>query len=152
MIEFNLMKNKDKNSIELPEGAAILFSEPLEGVVPDDIRQWLSDHDNERGLAVAMARVNNKVGLLYHDLNDPDVPYNLELKTIFNEWWSLEKELDEKIIKILHEENASGKANHNIAEKGLHYVIMPFMERNGFRDGAGWWVEKSKENNRARNR
>ena len=25
---------------------------------------------------------------------------------------------------------------------GLRYIIKPFMERNGYRDGAGWWVKK----------
>ena len=134
------MKNKD--TIDFPEGAEILFSEPLEGFMPDDIRQWLSDHDNEHGLAVATARVHNKVGWLHHDLNDPDIPYTLEIRAVFDEWYSFEKELYERIITILRAENASGKANHTITEKGLHYVILPFMERNGFRDGSGWWVEK----------
>ena len=26
--------------------------------------------------------------------------------------------------------------------KGMWYIVKPFMERNGFRDGAGWWVDE----------
>lgn len=29
----------------------------------------------------------------------------------------------------------------NLSDKGLHYVVLPFMERNGYRDGAGWWIK-----------
>ena len=68
-------------------------------------------------------------------------PYNVR-QCIFKEWWSFQQELYTKIIVILKEENAAGKTKHKISNKGLHYVILPFMERNGYRDGAGWWVKK----------
>lgn len=31
-----------------------------------------------------------------------------------------------------------------IPERGYNTVLKPFMERNGFVDGRGWWIHKEK--------
>ena len=126
-----------------PDNAVVLSSEPLKGYCPQDIRLWLYQNSSEADFATALAMVHNQSGWLSHDLDELEEPEHSKALAIFNEWWELQKELYDKIIVILKSENASGKANHRIADKGLHYVILPFMERYGYRDGAGWWVKKT---------
>lgn len=36
-------------------------------------------------------------------------------------------------------ENESG-SHHVLSGIGTHYIVLPFMERNGFLDGSGWWI------------
>ena len=124
---------------------AILFKAPLEGYVPNDVRQWLKEqHSTDAALAEAMASVGRKVGWLHHELNDPDndeaqiEKYDKE----FDAWWDLEKELVAEIICRLNEQNRTTGTSYVTDGKGWHYIIEPFMEQNGFRDGAGWWVRK----------
>ena len=127
------------------ESPAILCGEPLAGYTPTDIRKWIQDNGNTDAVfAEAMAAVGRKVGWLHHELNDPDnddvmiEKYDKE----FEVWWALEKELVVEIIRRLEEQNRTAGTNHTTEGKGWHYIIEPFMEQNGFRDGAGWWVRK----------
>lgn len=126
-------------------GAAILCGEPLIGYSPTDIRQWLQENGHtDAAIAEAMAAVGQKVGWLHHELNAPDnddaqiSKYNKE----FDAWWDMEKELVAEIIHRLEEQNRTADTNHTTEGKGWHYIIEPFMEQNGFRDGAGWWIRK----------
>lgn len=120
------------------EDIYVLTSEPLKGYTPEDVRTWLQDNTEESALAEALAQVHNKTGLMGHELDETD---NACFEKAYEEWWALEKELYAKIIKILEQENLKKQASHKIADKGLYYVVLPFMERNGYRDGAGWWIK-----------
>ena len=135
-------ENEKGETIGFPENAVVMGSEPLTDISVSDVRHWLNENDTELGLATALAKVNNKTGWLMHDLDELEEAELSKAKAAINEWWTLETELYEKIISILKAENTSGKANHTFTEKGLYYVVKPFMERNGYRDGAGWWVCK----------
>ena len=53
----------------------------------------------------------------------------------------IQKELYSKVLSILEKENELGIANHDLSKAGLHFRIEPFMVRNGYRDGAGWWIK-----------
>ena len=128
--------------MEFSKNAVVLVKEPLEGYSPAVIRSWMSAHADEAGIATALAHVSNKTEWLMHDLDELEEPALSLTYTVYDEWWALNKELYETDITILKEENASGKSKHRITKNGLHYVVMPFMERNGYRDGAGWWVKK----------
>jgi len=127
---------------KLPENAVIMISPPLKGYIPNDVREWLSHNNTENGLAEAFANVSNLVGWLGHELCDPDNPYIAKTEEAYKEWDVLETALRDRIFTVLQEENASGKYNHMISiQGGWHYVVLPFMERNGYRDGCGWWVK-----------
>jgi len=127
--------------MDLDNNAVILASEPLKEITPTDMRELLSKNDDEDGLASIFAKVHNQTGWLGHDLDELEEPGLSVALGIYNEWWKFQKELYDKIIAILQKENDVGTANHTITDKGLHYVVMPFMERNGYRDGGGWWVK-----------
>ena len=51
-----------------------------------------------------------------------------------NAWFEVVDILEGKIFKILEQDGVT------IPEKGVIEVLKPFMERNGFRDGRGWWI------------
>lgn len=128
--------------------AAILFKAPLEGYVPDDIRQWLLEQKQTDGaIAEAMAAVGRKVGWLHHELNDPDnddrtiAAYHKE----YDGWWDLKKELVAEIIHRLEQQNAEQGTHYRTTGNGWHYIIEPFMNQNGYRDGAGWWIKEVEE-------
>lgn len=89
-----------------------------------------------------MAAVKSKTGWLRHELDDSDndnatkAQYHEE----FNDWWELEQELVFEIIRRMEQQNRINGTNYRTTGNGLHYIIEPFMELNGYRDSAGWWV------------
>lgn len=135
------------SEVKLPDNyteIAVMASEPLKGYTPDTIREMLTRYTTDSTVAVIMAAVANKTGWIGHDLGDldNDEETDARIKAELDTWWALEKELYAEIIRRLEEENRSQGTNHTISGIGLHYIIKPFMERNGFRDGAGWWISK----------
>ena len=76
-----------------------------------------------------------------HDLDDPDYdPIHDKVKQSFAMWEELQDLLYEKIVNILRAENEAG-SHHVLSGIGTHYIVLPFMEREGFRDGSGWWIK-----------
>lgn len=123
---------------------AIMASDPLKDYTPDIIRDVLTRYQTDEAIAAIMAAVANKTGWLGHDIDDPDNDEDINSRIIeeHDAWWVLEKELYVEIIRRLEEENRTKGTAYVTAGIGLHYIIKPFMERNGYRDGAGWWVKK----------
>ena len=143
---FLAIKNmkKDKRLTDI----AILCKAPLSDCVPNDVRQWLEEQNwSDMAIAEAMAAVGKKSGWLHHELNDPDndteaiEKYSKE----FDGWWELEKELVKEILRRLEQQNAERGTTYETTGKGWHYLIEPFMNQNGFRDGAGWWIKETSE-------
>lgn len=125
-----------------PENTLILTSAPFVGFMPADLQAWLKCHHTDLDLATALAEVNNHVGLLGHELGEVDDPW---LDYAFEVWYELELELYDLIIESMRQSNQRGETSYNINREGLYYRVAPFMERNGFQDGAGWWVKSDKK-------
>lgn len=121
----------------IPCNVHIMTSEPIKNLTPDDIRNWLAQHNSEKSLANAFAQVHNQTAWLAHDLDDEENPCPRE---IYGEWRALECELCERIINILDKENEACDTRHITHGIGTHLIIQPFMQRNGYRDGSGWWI------------
>lgn len=135
------------SEIKLPEDLnkiAIMASEPLKGYTPDQMREMASKYDSDEALAAVYASVSNKTGWIGHDIGEPenDEETNNRLKKELDEWWKLEKELYAEIVSRLQKENAEKGTTYITSGKDMWYIVKPFMERNGFRDGAGWWVDE----------
>lgn len=113
-----------------------MVKEPLESVAPDDIRCWLNENYNEYNLAVAFADTHNKVGWLMHDSDE-----DYAVSVLVDKWYECYIQLFNMILKILTDENRLKKTNHRL-EGGTNYIAKPFMERNGYYDGGGWWIKE----------
>ncbi len=116
---------------------AVLSREPLPDCTPDTIRIWLKEHCGECNLAKAFAVAHNQTGWLMHDLDEND---DAITRKKYESWWELESELCQRIIDILIIEDPEGTVQRKSGDKGTHHVITPFMIRNGFSDGSGWWI------------
>ena len=125
------------------ESAVVLLEEPLKECKPADIKSILTQDHSDKTLAACFASVHNQAGWLAHDIDDEenDEETNNRIIAEFNEWWSLEKELVAEVERRLEQENT----NIKIQDIGYHFIVKPFMERNGYRDGAGWWVKREKD-------
>lgn len=121
--------NSDK-SVTIPEGTVIMGSEPLAGVTADAWRTQLGEDYTDESLAAALAGAWNKSGWLGHDLGDDAC--TPEVEAAYKEWYALEEELIGKIALRLKRK----------CETPYIKLVTPFMERNGYRDGGGWWVKK----------
>lgn len=125
-----------------PENTLILTTDPFVGFMPADLKAWVKSHHADPELATALAEVNNHVGLLGHELDEVDDPW---LVYAFEDWYELELELYELIFNSMRQSNQRGETNYNLDKEGLYYRVAPFMEKNGFQDGAGWWVKSDKK-------
>lgn len=123
---------------KLPENTLILTTEPFVGFMPSDLRIWLADHNTDTDLASALAEVNDHVGLLGHELDEVEDRW---LLYAFESWWEVELELYDLIFDSMEQSNQRGETEYNLSQEGLYYRVKPFMERNGYRDGSGWWIK-----------
>ena len=123
--------------------AAILYGEPLKGYAPEDIRKRLFSDSSDTNLADCLAAVHNKTGCLSHEVDDPDNDEDTNNSVIekFEMWWTLEQELVAEVIQRLEKENETHSTKYVTSGIGYYYIVKPFMEQNGYRDGAGWWVK-----------
>jgi len=124
-----------------PKRVIALTSEPISDVTPEQIRGALVNDNSERALAKALAIANNEAGWLGSELDELSDEDYLIQRPRYDDWVTLEKELYSKILGILKSENEQGLANHILGEFGMYFEALPFMERNGFEDGSGWWIE-----------
>ena len=127
---------------KLPENTLILTTEPFVGFMPSDLRVWLTDHNSDADLACALAEVNDHVGLLGHELDEAEDRW---LLYAFEAWWEVELELYDLIFDSMKRSNQRGETKYNLTQEGLCYRVKPFMERNGYQDGSGWWVKLEEE-------
>ena len=120
----------------IPDVTIAMGAEPLSGLKPDDIRKWRILHHSEKDLARAYADVSNKYWWVEDNEYDfkQGTPEYQEACKITDEWGKLMRELETEILDVLRSEDIT------IPEKGRIVVLRPFMKRNGFFDGNGWWI------------
>jgi len=125
-----------------PKNTLILTAAPFVGFMPKDLQEWIKNNHTDPDLATALAEVNNHVGLLGHELDEVDDPW---LVYAFDAWYEIELELYDLIFESMRKSNQRSETDYNLNQEGLYYRVKPFMEKNGFQDGAGWWVKSDKE-------
>lgn len=130
---------------DISGGAVVLIKEPLEGFTPAHIRSLVSRGLPDNKLAAVFARVYNQCGWVGHSIGAPENDEEADRLAveIHTAWWSLEKELVSEMKKrIAENEHIYGKFC-NTEGAGYYRMVRPFMERNGYRDGGGWWIKKT---------
>lgn len=119
----------------------VLCGEPLQGYSPDDINCLITDSMTEYEIAIIQAEVHNKIGNMMHELDSVEGNEYDKLKKDFKAWENIDKKLFSMIVNILKKENETAGSNHVLSGIGTYYIVKPFMERNGYIDGSGWWVK-----------
>ena len=101
---------------------------------------WLTIvlHSDLRWTVVTPLSSSNQVGWLMHDLDDDDCTPEAEEQ--YKKWSALEETLRTRIFDILKQEDIDAFEKTVAENKGYYNAIKPFMLRNGFKDGRGWWV------------
>lgn len=119
------------------KGTVVMCFEPAQGLTIEKARELYKQVENETDLAQIYAAVENKAWWISHDVYDCEVgtkEYE-EISKISKAWFDLMKEIQASIFEILKSEGVE------IPERGYIKVVEPFMRRNGYRDGNGWWIE-----------
>ena len=132
----DIMRWNHEVDMYLSKGIAVMGSEPIHGWEPEEIEEWYSQNHTETGLAQAFAAASNKFWWVEDNEYDYEeaTPQYREACRITDVWRDLMDKLQEEIFVILRGEGIS------IPERGQIKVLVPFMERNGYYDGNGWWV------------
>ena len=117
----------------------IIQQEPLTNHTPAEALQWFASINDEPTIAATYAVVSDHVGSLMHELDEGD-PW---IEEAYDAWYEVEKAIYKRIWNLLKAENDSGLADHTLSGIGTYYIVKPFMLRNGYRDGSGWWIADS---------
>ena len=119
----------------------IMGEEPLSDMNPQELQKRYSGTLTEKELATAFAISSNEFWWVEDNVYDYEegTPEHTEAKRITDEWCNLMEYFEEQIFDILRSEGVT------IPDTGRIVVLAPFMERNGFIDGNGWWIEDEDE-------
>lgn len=115
-----------------------MANEPLANMNVDDIREWLSEHNDKQNIIDAYASVHNQAWWIEdneYDYEEGTTAYAYACEQT-DAWFALTDELQEIIFGYLREEGIA------IPKKGYISVLAPFMERHGYYYGNGWWITK----------
>lgn len=124
-----------------PPGTYIMCGDPYPDIEIEDVYEMVSGTDDEKTIALAVAILNNKTGIIADELDDyeTDSDEYRRLDKQYDSAYDLYKKLTDKIIDILTDKGELPDT------KGIHFLIEPFMNRNGFINGNGWWVHQDEE-------
>lgn len=117
--------------------AIVMCGKPLPGFSIESVRERLSQVGSEEELAALYASVCNQAWWVADDAYDYAVGtagYQAA-RARADSWFALCEDIERQIFRILQSEGVS------IPQTGRIAVLSPFMERNGFYDGDGWWIE-----------
>ena len=117
----------------------MLINEPWVGFIPDDVRAWLDTHQTQADLADAFAVVSGQHTILLHLLDEIRDHW---LDEAYDNWSELCDDLYQRIVSILADDNDRLGTGYVTTGIGKHYIVKPFMERNGYIDGHGWWTKE----------
>lgn len=115
----------------------IMGGDPAPGVSIEEMKLIASQVKTEKELAVAYAIASNKTFWIADEEYDyPEgSPEQLVAIAHTDRWIKLMNELLEKIFDLMRAEGIT------IPNTGYLKVIKPFMEKNGYRNGSGWWIK-----------
>ena len=127
----NIAMNDNMNDI------VIMASEPIPNKTPTDVRNYFAERKTEKDLDDAYAISHNKFWWVEDDVYDYEegTPEYETARVIVDEWGALMDEYEERIFMVLRSEGIT------IPKAGRINVLNPFMKRNGYFDGNGWWIK-----------
>lgn len=115
----------------------VMGSEPSPELTAEMVLKAISEIKTESELASLFAVVENKAWWIEdeeYDYDEGTVEYK-QAKEKTDLWFSLVDELHNRIFAILQSEGVEIPSTGQIA------VLEPFMKRNGYKNGQGWWIK-----------
>ncbi len=123
--------------ITVDKKISIMCGEPSPNLTAEMVKKAIAEIKTETELASLFAVVENKAWVLEdfeYDFEEGTEEHKLA-KAKADLWFDLSDKLRNRIFDILRAEGVE------IPTKRQIVVLEPFMKRNGFRDGNGWWIK-----------
>lgn len=135
------MQDRNWISVEdmFDEDTVIMGGDPTPNVTIEEMDLFARQAETEKDLADAYAMASNKAWWVEDDIYDYEegTPEHKEACRITEEWFAVAEIIRNKIFEILKSEGAE------VTNRGYIEILKPFMARNGYRDGKGWWVHNN---------
>ena len=134
------MAKENKGKV-ITEGAVILDGSSANNISIEDMKQIIAGIKTTQDLADAYATVNNIWPIKEDEIYDyEEGTKEYERACLVSDSWSdLLEELEERAIEVASEE---GMIDENMKDAGTFYQLERFMNKYGYYDGSGWWIEK----------
>ncbi len=116
------------------EGYLFLSCDSFENASPEDVIALLKKGMTDVQLADAFAAVSMRTKEIMFMAKDDDY-WGLQ---ILDAWEKVEDKLISAISSRLTEMGIEPPDR-----KGTHYMVKPFMEKHGYRDGHSWWIKEN---------
>ena len=119
------------------EETFVMCSEPASDLYTEMVAEAINRIETEQELAGLFAVVDNKARRVEDDVYDyaEETAEYQQAVGIADEWFALSDILRHRILAILRAEGVV------IPKTGQICVLEPFMKRNGYRNGQGWWIK-----------
>lgn len=120
-----------------PEDMIIMAEDPAKNLTIEYAKERSHIVWEESDIAELYANVDNRAWWIADEEDDYEegtTEYQMARETT-DKWFAVEKILREKIFDILRGEGVL------IPKTGQIEVLCPFMERNGYKNCAGWWIK-----------
>lgn len=113
--------------------------EPNPNLTIEKANQLFAEIKTEKDIAELFALVENKAWWIEDEVYDFDEGTEEYKKAVEKTdiWFALADKLKDLIFSILKSEGVQ------IPSKGQIVVLEPFMKRNGFINGNGWWIKNN---------
>ncbi len=128
----------------LPEGAVIMGADPIPEKSIEEMRTEVEEMIMTRDLVAAYVSVHNKFWYIEDEIYDytEGTEEYLEVSQNIDAWGELMDSLEERLFVLAKEE---GLIAEELSNAGTIKKLELFMDKYGYRDGAGWWVKKEGE-------
>ncbi len=124
--------------IDISKDAFVMCQEPSPDLTIEKANEIFDKIETEKDIANLFAIVHNKACWIEDEEYDFEEGTEEHRKAVerTDMWFALSDKLRNMIFDILRHEGVE------IPDKGQIIVLEPFMKRNGFRDGQGWWIKE----------
>lgn len=140
------MSTSEKITItpEMTQSIAVTDSSILHISELEVFKQAFKENGTDKNLAGIFAKASNQTGKLFHIVDDPENSPEENEKYLeeSNLWWDFYIELLEEIKARLTMSNEENGTAYVTEDAPFREIAMPFMEKQGYRDGCGWWIKQ----------
>lgn len=129
---------RNMNEFKVDKNIIVMSSEPYLDVTLEMVETAAKECETELELATLFAIVENKAWWIEDEEYDfaEGTEEHRQAVERTELWFALADKLRKRIFCILQSEGVE------IPSTGQITVLEPFMKRNGYKNGQGWWVKK----------